>query len=100
MNTPAESITQIDLLVTQAAEAFRANDVDKAGLLAERAVHQQPHHPEANHLLGLALLEAHQVGGALEHLQRAASLQPKNAEYAAHYARGREIGRASCRERV
>ncbi len=87
MNTTADPRSSVDLLATQAAEAFRANDVNTAGLLAERAVGLQPDHAQANHVLGLALLEEQQIGAAFEHLQRATSLQPKSAEYAAHFAR-------------
>src|SRR5690606_22936709 len=87
MNTTADPRSSVDLLATQAAEAFRANDVNTAGLLAERAVGLQPDHAQATHVLGLALREEQQIGAAFEDLQRARALAPKSAGDAAHFAR-------------
>lgn len=86
MTAPSPS-SQARILVAQAAEAIGGGDPARAGAMAEQAVHLQPEHAGAHYILGLASLELNYVGRAIEHLQRAASLEPDSAEHAVHLAR-------------
>lgn len=86
MTTSLEPDSQIDLLLQQAEVAMQAHDPATTGALAERVVRLRPDHPGGHYFVGRASLDLGYIGRALEHLQRAASLNPKSATYTAHFA--------------
>lgn len=61
--------------------------------MADRLLKSAPEHPGVHFVAGVAALQQQQVPHALGHLQRAASLNPKRADYAAQYARALAAGR-------
>lgn len=86
MTDSSQPLSQLDQLVAQAERALQAHDPATAGTLAERAAQLRSDHPAAHHIMGRASLELGLLGRALEHLQRAASLNPKSAPYTAYFA--------------
>lgn len=79
--------TRIQILMAQAAEALQSCQPARAGALAEQATQLQPDHAGAHYILGLASLDLNYVARAIDHLQRATSLEPDSAEHAVHLAR-------------
>jgi len=75
-----------DHLRTQARAALYGRDFPRACALATHMLQLQPASAEAHYLMGVAALELRQTG-ALEHLHRAASAEPRRAEYAVQFAR-------------
>lgn len=86
MTDVSPPLSELDQLLAQARNALLGGDPAAAGGLAERAARLRADHPEAHHLMGRASLELGLLGRALEHLQRAASLNPKSAPYTVWFA--------------
>ncbi|EIL93846.1 tetratricopeptide repeat-containing sulfotransferase family protein [Rhodanobacter spathiphylli] len=74
-------------LLAQAGAALNRGDSQQAGSLAMRVLQVDPRHPEANYVAGLAAMALRRLPQALEHLHKAASLQPRHAGYAVQFAR-------------
>lgn len=79
--------SNVQSLVSSAADAISSARPAQAIEFATRAIAANPDHDGAHYILGLASLELGQLGGALEHLHRAASLDSSSAEYTVHFAR-------------
>lgn len=71
----------------EAARAYEQADYATAVRCAMRVIQMHPQHAEAHFLAGLASLDGGQLQPALEHLNRAVSINTENAEYDAHFAR-------------
>lgn len=87
MTHPALSSPRSRELHAQASAALNRKDGRQANELATQLLQQEPDHPEAHYLAGLAAMELHQTPRALEHLHRAASMAPRHPDYAVHFAR-------------
>jgi tetratricopeptide (TPR) repeat protein len=77
----------VQTLLRDAALAYEQGNPMQAGQLALQAVQMDPNHAHAHYLTGLACLDTRQLNRALEHLNRAAALNNKSAEYTTHFAR-------------
>ncbi|MGN2242893.1 sulfotransferase [Frateuria sp. GZRR33] len=67
--------------------ALRQRDFPGTCALAAHMLKLQPGSAEAHYLAGVGALELHRTSVALEHLHRAASTEPRRAEYAVQFAR-------------
>lgn len=65
----------------------------EASKIADGLLKTAPEHPGVHFVAGVAALQQQQIPHALGHLQRAASLNPKRADYAAQYSRALAAGR-------
>lgn len=79
--------TPVQTLLNEAVRAYEQGDLVRAGQLALQAVQKDPNHAEAHYLTGLVCLDTRQLNRALEHLNRAMSLNTRSAEYVTHFAR-------------
>ncbi|HEX8522881.1 MAG TPA: tetratricopeptide repeat protein [Tepidisphaeraceae bacterium] len=68
-------------LFEQALEHHRAGRLNQAGPLYERFLAQQPNHPDALHLLGLAHHQSNRPQQAIELILRAIQIHPHNPAY-------------------
>lgn len=87
MTAATDSHASSQEMLAQAGAAIDRKDPKQAAELAVQVLEREPNHPGAHYLAGLACLDLGQLGRGLEHLQRAASISPKTAEYAVHFAR-------------
>ena len=87
MTADPQAISPIRTLLNEAARAYGHNDFAQAGELALQATRLEPDNAEAHYITGLAYLDSQQIDRALEHLNRAAVLNTKSAEYTTHFAR-------------
>lgn len=83
----ADPHSTVPTLLRDAAHAHEQGNFAQAGELARQALHLEPDNAEAHHLTGLVCLDTRQIKRALEHLNRAAVLNAKSAEYTTHFAR-------------
>lgn len=67
-------------LLSQALREQRAGRPEKTARLCREILQHDPGHPEANHLLGLALAARGDFAAARAHLERAASRAPGSAD--------------------
>ncbi|GGA44437.1 tetratricopeptide repeat-containing sulfotransferase family protein [Dyella nitratireducens] len=87
MTTDPRALPPVQALLSEAARAFEQGNLMQAGQLALQATQIDPHNAEAHYFTGLACLETGQLNRALEHLNRAVSLNTRSAEYTTHFAR-------------
>src|SRR3546814_7457680 len=92
-------------LLARSAEACRSGKLVQAETILSQVVRQKPYLAAAWHIRGLTAARAGQRTAAAQFLAQAVRLAPGNAHYCADFAAaleiaGRQIGRASCRERV
>ena len=73
-------------LIQQGLQRHQAGRVNEAKALYEQALVENPQHPDALHLLGLAALQSGEAGKAAELIRQAAALQPKNWAFLANLA--------------
>jgi tetratricopeptide (TPR) repeat protein len=83
----AAASPSFDRLHEQARAALRQHDFAGLHVLATQMLKLVPASTEAHYLAGVGALELRQVGVALEHLHRAASGEPRRADYAVQFAR-------------
>lgn len=74
-------------LHAQATAAYHQRDWRRALDLSTQLLSQQPDCAELHYLAGLCALELQQMPQALEHLRRAASLDPTRADYLTQFAK-------------
>lgn len=87
MTAAPEASSPAQTLLREAVLAYEQGNLAQAGQLALQATQMEPHNAEAHYLTGLACLDTKQLQRALEHLNRAVSLNTKSAEYTTHFAR-------------
>lgn len=78
---------EIQRLLNEAVQAYERADYERTVSSAGRVIKLDPKNAHAHHLVGRARLDSGQMQPALEHLNRAVSIQTENAEYVAHFAR-------------
>jgi tetratricopeptide (TPR) repeat protein len=78
---------EVQRLLDEAASACERADYDTAVRCGMRVIQMHPQHAEAHYLVGRASLDGGQLQPALEHLNRAVSINTENAEYDTHFAR-------------
>jgi Flp pilus assembly protein TadD len=71
----------------RAVQAFNQRKFRQALELALTLLPQAPDHAELNYLAGMSAMELQQMNPALEHLHRAAKLQPARADYVTQFAK-------------
>jgi tetratricopeptide (TPR) repeat protein len=74
-------------LLAQAEAALGRGDTRQAGELAARLLQVEPNHAHAHYLVGVAAMDVRQMPKALEHLHRAASMLPRQPDYAVQFAK-------------
>lgn len=84
---PVSVSPSFDHLRAQAEAALQRRDFAGACALATHMLKLRPASTEAHYLAGVGALELRRNGIALEHLHRAASAEPRRAEYAMQFAR-------------
>jgi len=81
------NVIELRRLLDEAKRARAHGDHTLTGEFAAQAIRLDANCAEAHHLAGLAYLDSRQLGRALEHLNRAVSIETENAEYATYFAR-------------
>lgn len=83
----ATAFPSFDRLHEQARAALRQHDFAGLHALATEMLKLEPASAAAHYLAGVGALELRQTNAALEHLHRAASGEPRRADYAVQFAR-------------
>jgi tetratricopeptide (TPR) repeat protein len=87
MTVAPQAVSPVQILLSDAMRAYEHGNFAQAGQLALQATQLEPNNAEAHYITGLACLDTLQLSRALEHLNRAAALNTKSAEYTTHFAR-------------
>jgi Tfp pilus assembly protein PilF len=69
----------------QAVVCHEASQLQEAEQLYRAVLQAQPEHPEANHNLGVLLMELQQPGAGLPHFEAALAAQPESERYWVSY---------------
>jgi predicted O-linked N-acetylglucosamine transferase (SPINDLY family) len=69
------------IAIQKAVEHYHAGRLDQAIAALRRAVRQAPKHPDANHLLGMALMTQGDLKQAEHYTTRAVALAPNHPDY-------------------
>lgn len=71
----------LQLTLQQALNCHEANQLDDAERIYRTLLNAQPEHPEANHNLGVLLLERQQFEASLPHFEAALAFKPESQGY-------------------
>lgn len=90
-SAPAPALS-LDSLLAQAVSRHQSGDMTGAAALYRLALMHQPHHPDALHLLGVAMGAQGELDGAARQIGRAIAVDPQMVN--AHFNLGNQLMRA------